>query len=454
LGSVLLDGSRFPEIAVLIADDFAIEKHRRIYQRMCELHERGEKIDHVTVAEELARHSQLESVDGVGYLVSLDDGMPHISNLDSYVRIVRDKCTLRRIVHGAQHIMNRALSAEDDPELILSGAEETLLRIRGNATAKTMSVADVPLMETFPANKIEWLLHTMIAAGTVTLITGDSGSGKSSLVSAICSAISRGDPFAGLRTQRRPVLYLDRENGLPITLERFGRLGIKDSTDFKVWGGWCASEPPTPWSPPIIQWVKSCELKPVIVVDSFGAFSNGADENDAAQVRAFMDGPRRLANMGATMIALHNSSAKTDTAKDFRGSTAFKDSIDVGYSVRNRNPDPLRLGPLCVSAWKGRLAVAPEIVFNIIDGEFMIDSRAPAQIAIKAFRDLLIANPGIGSREFQALAVHKELGRNKARDFIRNGIAERTIHVEEGPTHNQQRHTWAGSLDIDEVGSS
>jgi replicative DNA helicase len=130
LGSVLLDASRFIEIAGLIGqEDFALEKHRRIYMRMFELHERGEKIDRITIAEELMRHNELESVDGLGYLVSLDDGMPHIANLESYVKIVRDKATLRRIIHASQHLMNRALIGEEDPGEILSGAGETLLRL-------------------------------------------------------------------------------------------------------------------------------------------------------------------------------------------------------------------------------------------------------------------------------------------------------------------------------------
>jgi replicative DNA helicase len=130
LGSVLLNADRFIEIAGLIShEDFSLEKHRRIFTRMFELHERGEKIDRITVAEELMRHNELESVDGLGYLVSLDDGMPHIANLESYVKIVRDKATLRRIVHASQHLMNRALMAEEEPGEILAGAGEALLKL-------------------------------------------------------------------------------------------------------------------------------------------------------------------------------------------------------------------------------------------------------------------------------------------------------------------------------------
>jgi replicative DNA helicase len=137
LGSILLDDTRFIDIAGIITqDDFALEKHRRIFTRMSEIHARGEKIDRVTVANELLRWNELESVDGVSYLVSLDDGLPHIANLDSYVKIVRAKSTLRRIALASQQMLHRALLAEDDPDEILAHAEETLLRLGENRAAK------------------------------------------------------------------------------------------------------------------------------------------------------------------------------------------------------------------------------------------------------------------------------------------------------------------------------
>src|SRR5579863_1812982 len=130
LGSVLMDDSLFVQVAGAIeANDFSLEKHRRIFQRMGGLNARAEKIDRVTVAHELSRYSELESCGGLSYLVSLDDGLPRIYNLDSYVRIVKDKSILRKIIFTSQHLMNRCLAGEEEPEQILAGAEESLLRL-------------------------------------------------------------------------------------------------------------------------------------------------------------------------------------------------------------------------------------------------------------------------------------------------------------------------------------
>ncbi len=130
LGSILMDDSSFVSVGALLdTDDFSLEKHRRIFARMGEIAERGDKIDRVTVANELMRHNQLESCDGLSYLVSLDDGLPQIYNLDSYVRIVKEKSLLRKIIFNSQAIINRCLLGEENPDEILATAEESLLKL-------------------------------------------------------------------------------------------------------------------------------------------------------------------------------------------------------------------------------------------------------------------------------------------------------------------------------------
>ncbi|MEZ5352071.1 MAG: replicative DNA helicase [Bryobacteraceae bacterium] len=140
LGAILLDDSNFVVVgATLKPEDFSMEKHRRIFGAMVTLSETGEKIDRVTVANELMRRGQLESVDGLGYLVSLDDGLPQIYNLESYVRIVREKALLRRIILSSQKLIERAMLDQEPPDLLLAEAEESFLKLgdAGTSTLKT-----------------------------------------------------------------------------------------------------------------------------------------------------------------------------------------------------------------------------------------------------------------------------------------------------------------------------
>src|SRR5215472_12754524 len=123
LGSILLNDDTYLSVAgVLEGDDFSLEKHRRIFARMKDLYDRGERIDRVTLTNELMKQGQLESVDGMSYILSLDEGLPEIPNLDSYIRIVKDKATLRKLIFSAQKIMDRCFIAEEEPDAILASA--------------------------------------------------------------------------------------------------------------------------------------------------------------------------------------------------------------------------------------------------------------------------------------------------------------------------------------------
>ncbi len=150
LGTILLNDTYYLQVAgSLEPDDFALEKHRRIFGRMKDLYEKGERIDRVTLADELIKQGQLESVDGLAYLVSLDDGLPEISNVDSYIRIVKDKSTLRKLIFNSQKIIDRCLIGEEGPDQILASAEESMLKL-GESRANDQLITADQVLATFP----------------------------------------------------------------------------------------------------------------------------------------------------------------------------------------------------------------------------------------------------------------------------------------------------------------
>lgn len=310
-----------------------------------------------------------------------------------------------------------------------------------NGGPRIRSVNDVCSIRHYAARKIEFVLDGRIAVATVTLITGEPGCGKSTLVTGMASAIERGVPFAGLATQRRPVLILDRENPLSVYGERLDRLRISDSANFKIWGGWAEEEAPMPFSPIVLEWVMACEPKPLIVVDSLAGFNDG-EENSATETRKFMHGFRRLADLGATVVVLHHS-GKADTAKDYRGSSDIKASIDVGFHLANLG-DAARLSTLRLRAFKARFSVEPETILKYRDGEFSIDSDAVSDTNANLLRDIVIANPGINTRSLETLAVEKGVRRGRVRSFVESCVAMGDIHLTKG-TQGSQLHTWIGS---------
>jgi replicative DNA helicase len=145
LGAIMSSETAYMQVAgTLTPDDFSLEKHKRIFLRMGDLQERGEKIDRVTVANELMKQGQLQSVDGLSYLVSLDDGLPQLYNLDSYVGIVKEKALLRRIITVSQDTINRCLASNEDPQQILGAVEDAFMKLGDvqskNALANTAQI--------------------------------------------------------------------------------------------------------------------------------------------------------------------------------------------------------------------------------------------------------------------------------------------------------------------------
>jgi replicative DNA helicase len=140
LGAIMTDESAFLQVGGKITeDDFSLEKHKLIFRRIGDLQDYGEKIDRVTLANELMKHGELQSVDGLSYLVSLDDGLPQIYNLESYVNIVKEKSLLRRIITVSQSLINRCITCTEDPVQIIGAAEEALMGLGDIQTRTSLS---------------------------------------------------------------------------------------------------------------------------------------------------------------------------------------------------------------------------------------------------------------------------------------------------------------------------
>ena len=130
LGAILLDNSALnTAIEALKADDFFLPQHRQVFNQMIALGEAQHAIDLVTLTEELHRRGELESSGGAPYLASLADGVPRVSNIEHYARIVKEKAMLRNLIHATHNIQQRAFDAEEGADMILDGAESSIFAL-------------------------------------------------------------------------------------------------------------------------------------------------------------------------------------------------------------------------------------------------------------------------------------------------------------------------------------
>ena len=186
LGAILLDNRLYDQAAELLTEaDFHNEAHRKIFVKMEQLSAESKAIDSVTLREALQTENDLELVGGAAYIATLIDGVPRVSNLAQYARIVKEKSILRRLIHSTNDILLRSYAAEDDPLALLEQAEQSIFqisqeRVRGGfASLSDLLKATWEHIHTLDERKE---MVTGVATGFTELDEMTSGLQKSDLV--------------------------------------------------------------------------------------------------------------------------------------------------------------------------------------------------------------------------------------------------------------------------------
>src|SRR3989304_2953987 len=120
LGSMLLERDAIARVVEMIrGDDFYREAHRRIYETMVDLFERGEPVDLITVTDRLKARGQLEDVGGAAYVTSLPDAVPTAANVEYYARLVLQKSLLRQLIAAGTEIVGMGFREGQEGEGLL-----------------------------------------------------------------------------------------------------------------------------------------------------------------------------------------------------------------------------------------------------------------------------------------------------------------------------------------------
>jgi replicative DNA helicase len=134
LGAMLVEPLAITDATMLLtAEDFALDSHRRIFAGMLRIAETGHAVDIVTVAEELRKQKELDSIGGVPYLASLSEGLPRKLSVESYVRIVRDKSLMRQLMTVCDMGMVDAADQSQEAIEVLNNVSTRLMEISDHA---------------------------------------------------------------------------------------------------------------------------------------------------------------------------------------------------------------------------------------------------------------------------------------------------------------------------------
>jgi replicative DNA helicase len=150
LGAILLDNAAHSEAAEkLTEEDFSLDSHRRIFLRMTELMNASRAVDIVTLSNELARMKEIESVGGVAYLASLTEGLPRRPVIEEYIRIVKDKSLLRKLMLICSQAIARAADQGENALDVLGAAETQLLEVSDKGLTSGFQSLDQIVQQSF-----------------------------------------------------------------------------------------------------------------------------------------------------------------------------------------------------------------------------------------------------------------------------------------------------------------
>jgi len=225
----------------------------------------------------------------------------------------------------------------------------------------------------------EWIVKDMLPRGTMVVLAGEAGAGKSFLSYSLAYAAALGLPFLGFPTAPTKVLYFDEENGDPDFLQynqwAWAALGCPDISilddrlrleHHSLLGGW-----------KMAMRKALRDHKPgLTIIDTCTPAFHIQDENDNAEasriIHELRDMRHEFADDSMTYLLLKHEKQRDDTShrRTIRGAKTWLGSCDQTlYHViprgARRRKDGLRrtqLEPdkLRAFALRSRLSIEPE----------------------------------------------------------------------------------------------
>lgn len=150
IGAILIDKEAFFRVAdVIYPNDFYVDGHRRIFETMTELSEKGEPLDILSVSSKLKEKNLLDLVGGKGTLTKIVNAVPSAAHVVHYANIVHKKSVLRKLIESSHHIGELGYKEEEDVEILLDQAESHIFQISERLSSQNFASLKNDLGEAF-----------------------------------------------------------------------------------------------------------------------------------------------------------------------------------------------------------------------------------------------------------------------------------------------------------------
>jgi len=130
LGAMLMDQDAILRATEHVDDTmFYREGNRRIFRAMVAIVERGDVVDPLLLADELARRGDLEVAGGKDYIAFLVDAVPTSANVEYHARIVKEKALQRRLIETCTALITQAYEGRSTAADLLDEAEQRVFQV-------------------------------------------------------------------------------------------------------------------------------------------------------------------------------------------------------------------------------------------------------------------------------------------------------------------------------------
>lgn len=130
IGSMIIDRAAIAQVAEKLEEgDFYRDGHKVLYKAIVDMFKKDMAVDLVTLLEYLKDTDGLERAGGVTYITEISSSVPTTANLSSYIKIVEEKSTLRKLIKASTSIIEESYNNQGEVEKVLDVAEKKIFNI-------------------------------------------------------------------------------------------------------------------------------------------------------------------------------------------------------------------------------------------------------------------------------------------------------------------------------------
>ncbi len=188
-----------------------------------------------------------------------------------------------------------------------------------------------------PQAPIEWTVDGLISEGSVSVVFGEPGCGKTWALFDLAVCVARGDAWLTMATKKGAVLIIDEESGRRRLSRRMGEVmrGHDAGPDTPIMGVSLAAF--DLGSADDLAEIRALIIRnkiKMVIVDALADVMPGRDENAVKDTAPIFLSLRKIAEeTQAAIIVIHHS----NKGGGYRGSSSIKGAIDLLLNVEKKN---------------------------------------------------------------------------------------------------------------------